>query len=195
MAKAKINKKKLNEEILNSRITKKLVLDVVNEEVLKNKNLLMQEFESHPVTQEIQNGETANNSSGTLGGYGNLFSFIGFNRGFDPISPIINLINRITIAKSIKFSGSFFDVKVLIPSRGDFENSSKMPWESGRSWLFDMEKGISGLGAYLYRQYAKSRSGFGLQSNTNYRNTTFKPVKYFSSMYSKFLTRLGVSIK
>jgi hypothetical protein len=195
MAKARINKKKLNEEILNARATKKLVLDAVNEEVVKNKNLLIQEFESHPVTQELRGGETANNSSGTLGGYGNLFSFIGFNKGFDPISPIANLVNRISVAKSIRFSGNSFDVKILIPSRGDLENSSKMPWESGRSWLFDIEKGISGLGAYLYRQYAKSRSGFGLQSEVNYRNTTFKRVRYFSSMYNKFLNRIGANAK
>jgi hypothetical protein len=191
MAKARINKKKLNEEILGSRVTQKLVLEAVNEEIVKNKNLLIQEFESHPVTQEIRSGETADNSSGTLGGYGNLFSFIGFNKGFDPVSPVVSLINRISIAKNVKFSGKFFNVKVLIPSRGDFENASKMPWESGRSWLFDMEKRISGLGAYLYRQYAKSRSGFGLQSEVNYRNTTFKSVRYFNSMYNKFLNRLG----
>ena len=32
------------------------------------------DFYSHPVTIEIQNGPDASNTSGTLGGYGNLFS-------------------------------------------------------------------------------------------------------------------------
>jgi hypothetical protein len=74
---------------------------------------------------------------------------------------------------------------------GDFANISKMPWEGGRSWLIDMEKGISGLGAYLYRQYNKSRSGYGLQSNFDYKSTAFRPTRYFSFLYNKFLIRIG----
>jgi hypothetical protein len=186
----KINKKLLKKEILESRSTQKLVLKEVEEEILKNKNIFISEFEAHPVTQEIKAGETANNSSGTLGGYGNLFSFIGFNRGSDPISPILNLIKKIR-ATSIKYSSNMFDIKVLIPSESDFASVSKMPWEGGRSWLLDIEKGISGLGAYLYRQYNKSRSGYGLQSNFNYKSTNFKRTQYFSFLYKKFLNRLG----
>jgi hypothetical protein len=186
----KINKKLLENEILNSRVTQKLVLEVVSQEIEKNKKIFMSEFENHPVTQEISGGETASNSSGTLGGYGNLFSFIGFNKGFDPISPVFDLIKQIK-AVNVNFSKNLFNVQVNIPDKSDFMSVSKMPWESGRSWLFDIEKGISGLGAYLYRQYSKSRSGYGIQSKFNYRGTTFRSTQYFSFIYKKFLNRIG----
>ena len=186
----KINKKLLEQEILNSQVTQKLILEKVQDEIAKNKKIFISEFESHPVTLELQGGETASNSSGTLGGYGNLFSFIGFNKGSNPVQPVVSLINKIT-ASSIKYTRKMFDVQIQIPSKSDFIAVSKMPWEGGRSWLFDMEKGISGLGAYLYRQYAKSRSGYGLQSIFNYRSTAFKPTQYFTSIYNKFLTRIG----
>ena len=39
---------------------------------------LLNEFETHPVTREIEGGPDATNTSGTLGGSGNLFSFLGF---------------------------------------------------------------------------------------------------------------------
>lgn len=187
----KINKKLLEQEILSSGITKKLVLEKVQEEILKNKELFIEEFNTHPVTQEIRNGPTAGNSSGTLGGYGNLFSFIGFTKGADPISPIINLINKIR-ATDISFSRNMFNIKILVPSKSEFSSVSTMPWENGRSWLLDIEKGISGLGAYLYRKYTKSRSGYGLQSDINYRSTLFRPTQYFNFLYNKFLNRMGV---
>jgi hypothetical protein len=186
----KINKRLLQEEILGSRVTQKLVLESVKKDILENKNIFINEFESHPVTREIRSGETAGNSSGTLGGYGNLFSFIGFNKGYDPISPVINLINKIR-ASGIEYSRNIFNVKIIIPSKTDFASISKMPWEGGRSWLLDIEKGISGLGAYLYRQYNKSRSGYGLQSNFNYRGTSFRPTQYFSFLYNNFLKKIG----
>jgi hypothetical protein len=186
----KINRNLLNKEILNSNITKKLVLKKVTEEINTNKLIFIQEFESHPVTKEIESGPGASNSSGTLGGYGNLFSFIGFNKGYDPISPIKFLIKKIRVS-DISLSTDKFNVKILIPSKSEFAAISKMPWEGGRSWLLDIEKGISGLGAYLYRQYNRSRSGFGLQSNVDYRSTAFRPTQYFSFLYNKFLKRIG----
>ena len=85
MRKANINLKGLRKEIAKKgfpafkaaavpRIEKKLQQQVGN---------LLAAFEEHPVTKEIDAGPGSNNSSGTLGGYGNLFTFIGFERGQD----------------------------------------------------------------------------------------------------------------
>lgn len=187
----KINKKLIQKEIFNNRAVKKMVRDILQEEVEKEKALFQQDFESHPVTQELDGGENASNISGTLGGYGNLFSFLGFNQGTNPTAPVKFLIQRITLDRNIQATGNGFKVRVNVPSKDDFGAVSRLPFEGGRSWLLDIERGISGLGAYLYGRFASSRSGTGIQSKYNYANKRFRNVKYFSGMYTKFLRRLG----
>ena len=187
----KINKKLIQKEIFNNRAVKKMVRDIVQKEVEKEKALFQKDFESHPVTQELDGGENASNISGTLGGYGNLFSFLGFNQGANPTAAVKFLIQRITLDRNIQATGNGFKVRVNVPSKDDFGAVSRLPFEGGRSWLLDIERGISGLGAYLYGRFASSRSGTGIQSKYNYANKRFRNVKYFSGMYTKFLRRLG----
>jgi hypothetical protein len=187
----KINKKALEKAIFTNRAVKKMVRNIVQKEVEKEKILFRADFESHPVTQELDGGETASNNSGTLGGYGNLFSFLGFNNGANPTAPVKTLIQKIALDRNVQSSSNTFKFKVNIPSKEDFAAVSRMPWEGGRSWLLDIERGISGLGAYLYGRFKSSRSGTGIQSKYNYANRRFQNVKYFSEMYSKFLRRLG----
>jgi hypothetical protein len=188
----KINKKAIQKAIFTDRAVKKMVRDIVQKEVEKEKALFRADFESHPVTQELDAGENASNNSGTLGGYGNLFSFLGFNRGANPTTPVKSLIQKISLDRSVQTSNNGFKLKVNIPSKDDFAAVSPLPWEGGRSWLLDIERGISGLGAYLYGRFNSSRSGSGIQSKFNYSNRSFRNVKYFSEMYRKFLRRLGV---
>ena len=187
----KVNKKAIEKAIFTNRAVKKMVHNIVQKEVEKEKALFRADFESHPVTQELDGGETASNNSGTLGGYGNLFSFLGFNNGATPTVPVKSLIQKIQLDRNVESSGNTFKFKVNIPSKEDFAAVSRMPWEGGRSWLLDIERGISGLGAYLYGRFKASRSGSGIQSKYNYSNRRFRNVKYFSEMYSKFLRRLG----
>lgn len=187
----KINKKAIETAIFTSRSVKKRVRDIVEKEVEKEKALFRTNFESHPVTQELDGGENASNESGTLGGYGNLFSFLGFSRGANPTAPVKFLIQKITLGQNIQTSNNSFKFKINIPSKEDFGAVTRLPWEGGRSWLLDIERGISGLGAYLYGRFNNSRSGSGIQSKYNYSGRSFRNVKYFSEMYNKFLQRLG----
>lgn len=187
----KINKQLLNKQIFNNRAVKKMVQQIVNKEVEKQKNIMINEFTSHPVSKEIENGENSANSSGTLGGYGNLFSFIGFQRGFNPLDPILNLLKTISV-QNVVAKNTRFEFKINIPSREEFFSVSQMPWETGRSWLFDMEKSISGLGEYLYGISKNSRSGAAVQSKKNIFQRTFRPVSYFNTIYNKFIKRLGL---
>jgi hypothetical protein len=186
-----INKKQIQKEIFSNRAVKRKVLEIVQAEVEKEKALFKQDFESHPVTQEIEGGENASNLSGTLGGYGNLFSFIGFNKGASPTTPVKFLIQSISVAKTVRITNEGFQLKINLPSKEQFGAVSKMPWEGGRSWLLDIERGISGLGAFLYGRFLDSRSGGGIQNKYNYSNRRFRNVKYFSEMYAKFIGRLG----
>ena len=45
--------------------------------IAQERQNLLNAFEDHPVTQEIQGGPRGANMSMALGGYGNLFSFLG----------------------------------------------------------------------------------------------------------------------
>jgi hypothetical protein len=187
----KINKRLIQKEIFNNRAVKKMVRDIVQKEVEKEKALFRADFESHPVTQELEGGERASNISGTLGGYGNLFSFLGFNKGSNPTAPVKLLIQKISSDRNVQASRNGFKIKINIPSKEEFAAVARLPWEGGRSWLLDVERGISGLGAFLYGRFAGSRSGGGIQSKYNYSNRVFRNVKYFSQMYTKFLKRIG----
>lgn len=189
---AKINSNSIRNKVLNNKSVKRTVFSIANKEVNKQKNIFSLEFLSHPVTKELEGGENAGNISGTLGGYGNLFSFLGFSRGSNPITPVKLLIQSIILSSSIQATKNGFKLKLRIPSKDEFGSVSVLPWENGRSWLLDIERGISGFGAYLYGRFKNSRSGGGIQSNYNYSNRIFRPVPYFNKMYNGFLKRLGV---
>lgn len=190
-----INVSELRSNILKNSKLRLLATDMADSQVEKDKLIFLQEFNSHPVTLEIDSGETASNVSGTLGGYGNLFSFIGFVKGSDPIKPIRELIQKIKLIRSSIRSrnGSSdspsFSFSVFVPSKADFENVSKMPWAAGRSWLLGIERGISGFGSYLNQVFSGSRSGSGLQAVKKIRNYSFKNVSYFSRIYSDFFKK------
>jgi hypothetical protein len=123
-----INKKRIQKEIFNNRAVKKRVLEIVQKEVEKEKALFKKDFESHPVTQEIDGGESASNVSGTLGGYGNLFSFLGFNRGSNPTTPVKFLIQSISLNKNLNDDNSEGIVSFVVLNRLKNKlNDSKEP--------------------------------------------------------------------
>lgn len=188
-----IKKRSLYTKVFNSKKLLKSSTNLANRKIKSAKQAFLKDFSSHPVTKEIEGGPNFLNISGTLGGYGNLFSFIGFSKGSNPVSPILNLIQTIQLGSLRKNKNNTYRFRITVPSLKSFYNASRMPWESGRSWLFDIEKGISGLGSYLYLKYesSKSRSGSGIQISKNYRKIVFKPVNYFNTMYNKFIIRVS----
>ena len=186
----KINRKEILNVVYGSNAVKNAAIKIANELVEEEKRNLIQEFSAHPVTQELEGGENADNSSGTLGGYGNLFSFIGFRVGENPTDRVKDLLNRISVQKRVQVQNNKFIFRVNIPSKDDLITATKMPWENGRSWLFSIEQGISGLGSYLYGKFEVSRSTSGIQTRKNYTNRVYRPTKYFSSIYNKFKNKL-----
>jgi hypothetical protein len=156
----------------------------IKKSVQESQREMLSEFESHPVTKEIDSGSDGYNGSGTLGGYGNLYSFIGFEEGTDPIAPIRNLLKKaLTIKSSPRNHKSMItNFMVELPSKEDIFNMSPMPWASGRSWVEGIEKGISGLGHYLKTQSFSSRSGEGVQTKKPIRGGGFSNTKYLSSI-------------
>lgn len=151
----------------------------------KIKREMLEEFLAHPVSIEIQNGPDALNSSGTLDGYGNLFSFIGFNNNESPLDPIIEIINSTRIERG-QDTVSGFLMRIFLPSKDDIFSVTPMPWASGRSWAEGIERGISGFGRYLNTESDSSRSGAGIESQSVIRGGKFKNTPYISALISKY---------
>jgi hypothetical protein len=157
------------------------------------KNQMINEFLNHPVSQEISGGPEASNSSGSLGGYGNLFSFIGFEEDDEPLKPILeqlqatNFIYSGEVASGVKFS-------ILLPTAKEIFEVTPMPWASGRSWAKGIESGISGLGFYLKLKSKNSRSGEGIQTSVKANTRRFKNQQYISLLINKY-TNLFAQLK
>lgn len=185
----------LNSAISNSRQVRKLALSIAQKKLDIAKNDLIQDFSSHPVSKEISGGPSSSNISGTLGGYGNLFSFIGFSAGSNPVDLWVSFLrSKIQIKNKnpkVKSGGgddiSFgFDINGV--SDTDLIMAGQMPWELGRSWIRAIEQGISGFSFYISKKMG--RSGGGIQSKNSVRSGQYQRTSYWSSMWKKFLTNL-----
>jgi len=190
---ASLDYKALNINVGNLRIVKNTALEIAESKLSSARGDFLESFENHEITKEIEAGESSSNSSGTLGGYGNLFSFIGFDGSDKPAEIVKNLIRKIRlINKSYKKSisdGVMISFSVSIPSVSTFESSTPIPWASGRSWLLGIERGISGLG-YFVSKLGLGRSGGGVQSDSKIRSASYSPTSYFSGMYNNFIKKI-----
>lgn len=149
---------------------------------------LIKDFNSHAVTLELKNGASTTNISNTLGGYGNLFSFIGFDSGEDPTSVIEELLSQKMTFKVRAIASGRFKITIFVPSKDEIFSMTPLPWASGASWAEGIEKGISNLGSYLYSSsgFKESNSGTGVQIKNSKKSVTFKTTPYISGIFKKF---------
>jgi hypothetical protein len=168
------------------RPTQELAYRMMKERFDKAHRELMKDFERHPVTKEIESGPSAENTSGSLGGYGNLFSFIGFSSTDRPAQEVRDFLNfRPKIFKRSRMirgaNSVSFAFRMQMPTTDEVENRAPSPW-GGRSWVRGIERGISGLGYFLYssKGVGGSRSGTGVQTENRIRNLVYRPTKYMS---------------
>jgi len=178
---------KMFQDLQADKEYQKEINKIIDQEFNKIKDEFIDEFMNHPITQEIQGGISATNISGTLGGITNLYSFIGFDEGTDPIRPIEELLKKSNYR--IIYNNKSVDATVIfdIPTAAQIFEITPMPWAVGRSWARGIETGISGLGYYL-KKTKNSRSGLGVQSSTEQvrAGVMFKNSKYISDLISRF---------
>tara|TARA_R100000734_G_C3313802_1_gene105202 strand:- start:1097 stop:1678 length:582 start_codon:yes stop_codon:yes gene_type:complete len=171
------------------KVAKKDIRKEVDKRFKKLKQEMISEFLGHPITKEILGGPEASNTSGTLNGISNLFAFIGFGKGDQPILPILDLLEKtqIVFKKDLKgrFIGSEFEI--TIPTKEQIFAVTPLPYVSGRSWAEGIERGISGLG-FLLRKNA-GRSGAAIQTRVKVRKGRFQNVPYISSFLSKYIKK------
>ena len=154
---------------------------------------LVQEFDSHPITVELMAGPRASNTSGTLGGYGNLFSFIGFSGGDDPTEVIRKIFNaKIAFKVRRQNNKGLYKVTFFIPDIEQIYGLTPIPWLSGKSWAKSMETGLTNLGQFLYSSsgFGSSRSGSGIQVKNGSSGVTFSSTPYISKLMKNFKARL-----
>ena len=162
---------------------------VAQKEFKKIKAEMMAEFLGNPVTQEIMEGPQAPNISGTLGGVSNLFAFIGFDAGENPIAPILALLENTTLEYKQEVAAKNIGVSfnVTLPTAEDIFAITPLPWATGRSWAQGIERGLSGLG-YLLRKN-KGRSGAAIQSRVKVRGGKFHNTPYITAFLKKYRKR------
>ena len=174
----------------NHKVTERSLRDasgqLIYKKILKYKNQMVKEFLQHPVTREILAGSSASNSSGTLNGYGNLFTFIGFDKGEDPIQPIIYLLNRTNYNFTNFNNKGSFNVNIEIPSAEQIFRVTPLPWAPGMSWAQRIEMGMPGFGHYMNKSSGVSRSGAGIQTKGPIRAGGFKNTKYISDFINRW---------
>jgi hypothetical protein len=190
----RINMSTFNKKLSTNRAFKSELRKKASEKIESSKALLLSDFNSHPVTKEIEGGASSANISGTLGGYGNLYTFIGFAFGNRPTSVVKSLLATIKAGK-VKKSRSTrnrasVEVEIQIPTKEAFYKATPLPFESGRSWLYGIESGISGFGSYFYKKWQGSRSGNAFQADKKVRGGGFRNTSYFSGMLLAFTKRI-----
>ncbi|MDB4314545.1 hypothetical protein N9955_00800 [bacterium] len=196
-ARVTLNRVQLEKDIFvkGARSVAKELRPIIERRIDEAQEEMLKAFESHPVTMEIKAGPRSSNLSGLLGGQGNLFSFIGFDVGSNPTDPISQeLRKKIRFTIQRRSNNGKYSVKMLIPSKEELESVAPIPWLSGRSWIDGIEKGLAGLGSYLYSSSGipNSRSGTGIQSGKTVRSgVSLKGSKYVSAILNDFKKRLS----
>jgi hypothetical protein len=184
---------KIQQALANSVPVKRLTYNKAYGIYYRAKRTMLNEFDRHLVTQEIAEGNQAANISGTLDGYGNLFSFIGFIDGSDPTSALRDLLDVGTDFQQTVFRNSKWYFKVRTPSQEAIASVTPMPWETGNGWAEGIEKGISGLGYYIYKRWEKGHSKMGVQLPwENWGdNLTFTPTPYLTEILGNFREKVN----
>jgi hypothetical protein len=186
MGKVNINYKRFAEK---SKGIKKVADNVALKKYELSKNNFFKDFESHPVTKELEGGPRGSNISNTLGGIGNLFSFIGFYNTDNPIQNLRRILKDSFSVKE-KRKGNLIRYIIDYPSLSEIKSETPMPWEGGRSWVTGIERGISGFSNYLYKKFGDGRSKEALQSDNKIRLAFYRKTTYLTSIINNFVNNM-----
>lgn len=204
----------LVEDALANKQIQRQIFQAVKQNFNQQKKLLINEFTNHEISQEISNPELGNISN-TLGGYGDLFGFIGFFAGSDPIGGAVSVLKNTVQFKNISISkkynrdikGRFTkgkitkQIKVIytVPNLDDFDSTSQevLRDEVTRNWIKGVERGISGFNRYA--NYPRGVSRRGVELNGIIKNPSvprpaiaaYRPKPYLTPLISKFIENIN----
>lgn len=170
----------------------------------RKETFLLDEFDSHPVTRELEAGPELESSAYVQNG--NLFSLLGFNAGEEPAAELRDALDKsvkLLPGMDVKVSGDklVFSKKIEYPTIDEVSDLSAkvapLEWTT-RGFVGLIERGITGLPWYFFstgvaftRRISRySRSGTAIQKDDKQRTGTLGPIRYISDILAKFKNSL-----
>lgn len=140
------------------------------------------------VSQELINHT---NPSRILGTSGTLFGFLGLVEGQSVVPEIIQIVeNTMSYSISRRLIRGGIKISIKIPSLEDFRTPDlELPWEGGYSVVDAVEKGLSGLQNYIFKNSPGSRSQEGVQAQNKIRNVKFTKHPWISPILKEVKNR------
>lgn len=181
---------------------------VLNRRFTELKQGLLQDFDAHEVTQEIKRGPTASKS---ILSYGNLFSLLGFEAGFNPLAPLREYLKKNTYLEqgkgNIETVGGkiYLRKRVVMPTLDEVyaeteQNQIGVDEWADKSWVKMVQEGIPGLPRYLFYRLKghktknleeSSRSGAAVQVEHQIRGGSTPGISYINALLTQFKARIG----
>lgn len=190
-----INMQGLQKELArkySAKFSRRMKKQIMND-VESAKKQMIAEFEAHSVTQDIEAGPNSSN----LGSGGNLFSLIGFESGDRPIDRLrLLLLKSVSVKVGAVSNGEVgFAITIDIPSKEQIDSVTPLPWAGGRSWVDEVERGVSGLGQYLVKKTAASRSGTAIQVKSTVRQSSLGGQPYMTEIIANLIKNLTKTLE
>ena len=185
---AEINMQGLKREIAgqySAKFKKKLASKIIADVEKVKKQML--------VTQDIEAGPNASN----VAGGGSLFGLIGFHSGDNPIQALRAFLVRTLKVKvnNISKKDVEFSFTVDIPTKEELDALAPLPWAAGRSWIDEIERGVSGLGRFLVKQSPSSRSGNAIQVDGQVRSSSMSGQPYITKIIANMIKNLTSTLE
>ena len=185
-------------QVFNTNQFRGLALGAARRRVEAAQNAMIEAFEENKVTKELEGGVRFNGDSiisyHSDKGQPNLYSFIGFSEGTDPLAVLRELLSAPIEVVIATRRGSSYYIRVLAPKEKDIEDATPMPSEymAGEfSWARGVEDGdLIGIGNYLAIEASASRSGKGIQIRFGNLDNSIEAVPYITSILEAFKKRL-----
>lgn len=169
----------------NLRIITEILEPVLKERARESQKNFMQNLQNHLVTKEIEGGVGSRNITNTVEN-GNLFTFIGFPEGSNPIGELKNSLED-SFSTEVKHKKSNqFELQIDLDIEKVYKENP-YPWAVGDSWVRGIETNIPGMAYYLNTKTKKSRSGGGIQVENLIRNTPYRPIGFLSPLIKQFV--------
>lgn len=146
----------------------------------------MVNFDNHAVTKEIEIGrnDPGVDVSGPTKGYGNLWGFLGFDVGTNPVADLRQyLVNSMHLNEG-NFRNGMWTFRVMAPSDQEVYAETVIS-RYGKSWVETVEDGTTDLSYFLSRRGAGESEG-GIQADWVIEERSLEKRPYVSDLMDNF---------